>query len=304
MLFEWVYWFNQSKMKNQDIHIVVEKRRLAFALALLMHILLLLFLLVGVSWQNQPIAPLVVEIWGGMPAELQRQSVPENATETKIQQTTVPTPPAVAEPDASLTPTIAPDIVEEKIVEEKIQIQKKAEQKPDKKSPIAKKEGANVPPRTVDKKPPVAKITENKLSRDNPLDIQNILRDAVAGSKEGKAAGTSQGSATGQAGGTAKTLGGGRGDALEGYLSQLKQLIRDKTIYIDNGGANPSAVLKIFVLPDGTIRDVHIVRTEGDPAFASARKQALLMLQRLPPLPAEMRFSEQREWTVHTRLRE
>lgn len=299
MLSEWVYWFNQSKMKNQDIHIVVEKRRLAFALALLMHILLLLFLLVGVSWQNQPIAPLAVEIWGGMPAELQRQSVPENATETKIPQTTVPTPPAVAEQEAPVTSTIAPDIIEEKI-----QIQKKAEQKPAKKPPIAKKEGANVPPRTVDKKPPVAKITENKSSRDNPLDIQNILRDAVAGPKEGKATGTSQGSATGQAGGTAKTLGGGRGGALEGYLSQLKQLIRDKTIYIDNGGANPSAVLKIFVLPDGTIRDVHIVRTEGDPAFASARKQALLMLQRLPPLPAEMRFSEQREWTVHTRLRE
>jgi colicin import membrane protein len=286
-------------MKNRDIHLASEKKHLSFVLALLMHVLLLLFLFVGVRWQNQPLAPLEAEIWGGLPTQLPREGLPPAPAPEEMPQqiSSLPDSPpvkAVETKPVEVVPVV-PEIVEEKPKEEK------------KLKDALKERVLDKPLNKQEKKPKATQVvfpkkTENKKLSDNPLDLQHLLQRTSSG-KLSHAAGNLQGSAAG-ADRAAQTVGGGKAGALEGYVNQLTQLIRNKTIYADNGTGNPSAVLKIFVLPDGTIREVQIISTAGDPAFAAARKQAVLMMQRLPPLPAGMSFAEQREWTVRTRLRE
>jgi colicin import membrane protein len=266
-------------MKNTDIHIAAEKRRLSFALALLMHAGLLLFLLASMRWQNQAIAPVEVEIWEGAP-------LPSKAAPAQASQDTAEFAQPAAHAEAV---ALAPDIVEEK---QTLKVEKPVKDVgPNKKPVLIKQE------KKLKEKQGVVKEAQYKKQSDNPLDLQHLLQSTLT-----KPNNSTVGKSGAGAGATTNT--GKAASALEEYLHQLQKLIRDKTIYAGNGTSNPSAVLKIFVLPDGTIRDVQIVNTSGDPAFAIARQQALLMMQRLPPLPAGIRFSEQREWTVRTRLRE
>ena len=294
-------------MKNKEIYIAAEKRRLSFGLALLMHLLLLIFLFFGIHWQNQPVVPVEVELWGDMPAALPHQSSPPPAApeqKEEIQKESLPVNSPLLKTEKTesvkaVVPKVVPDIVEDKqkLHGEKLTLplNKASDHKPDlKKQEKRPKEPQVVPPNKAG----------NKKLNDNPLDLQTILQSAHARNKLDQSATGNLPKSPTAADSLTHSRGRSQGKALESYVNQLKQLIRDKTIYADNGGGNPSAVLKIFVLPDGTIREVHIISAAGDPAFAHARKQALLMMQRLPPLPDSMRFSEQREWTVHTRLRE
>lgn len=292
-------------MENQNIHILAERRRLSFVLALLMHTLLLVFLVFGMQWHSKPASPLEVEIWGGIPAPLQRQGQANGVEEADsvkqdIEEARMPTEEAPQKmPRETPVPVTKPDIVEERKKPE----EKKPKEEPKKEAEKKVEPKKQEPPQ---KQTPPAVTKPAAKTSNNLLDIQNILKGAADGSKQGKSAtGSPHGAAGGQPGGSARSAGGGKGNQLEGYLTQLKQTIRDKTIYVEKGTDNPAAVLKIFVLPDGTIREVQIISATGDPAFAAARKQALLLMQRLPPLPAgTTSFSEQRVWTLQTRLRE
>jgi colicin import membrane protein len=275
-------------MKQGDlIYRASEKKRLSFGLALLTHVVLVLLLFFGVHWQNPPAEPLEIEMWGEVPASVQRAGrEQESVVESTVSPVDVPTP-------AEIAPQMSDAVVKPEIIVEKKPDKKQEALKPQK-LPLAEKKQPEEKPKEVKIKPIAAKKPNRSL------DLENLLKGAKNDNKQGAAIGSAQGGAEGIAG----AVKGGRGGALDGYLSQLKQQVRSKTIYSEVGSANPSAVLKIFVLPDGTIRDVQIVSFTGDIGFANARKQALLVLQRLPPLPPQMSFSQEREWTLRTRLRE
>lgn len=277
-------------LSNQTRYKVTEKRSWSFFLALFMHIILFAVLFIGLRWQNDPIVPIEVEMWTNIPTAAAHQSEvmqePSNI-EAILPNNEEQTIESIKEaPVKENTPKVVPDIIEKQEKRNKEETRRKAEpQKETKKTsspPVAKPIQQKIPP----------KQSKEKVSK--PLDIANIVGKAP---KSDPRFSSSQNGVSG-------AKGGGKSSVLDAYLSQVKQIIKMNTIYSTNDGSNPSAVLKVFVLPDGTIRDVQIMSAVGDPAFAQARRQALLMMQKLPALPQGLKFSEMREWTIRTRLRE
>lgn len=258
-----------------------EKRVLSFSLALMMHIVLFLFLLVGINWQTEVEVPIEVEMWGEMPATA--------ATAPPVLAPIIPKREPQEEPQDVTPLPVKPDIVEEKRKRKPTLKKEKEISKVEKnKKPLEEK-------KSLEKKPAPPK--EKIKPAPNPLDLQSIARGTVNAQQKSPSLGAGKGLSL-------STSADGRGRELDAYLNQIKQIIREKTIYVGEGVANPSAVLKVFVLPDGSIREVKILSVTGDPMFAQARRQAFLMMQKLPALPVGMRFSQEREWTIRTRLRE
>lgn len=242
-----------------------ERRGLSFALALAVHLLLVLFLVVSVQWRTQRVETMDVELWGGPPPAAQQQVAVQQA---KPQ-------PRVEEPEPELVRK--PEIVQEKT-------KPKEKPKPQSASPVK-----------AEKKPD-PKLKPAEQSMEGLLDLANLskAKDARPNGRPG-GTGTNPKALTNHAG--AGSGGGGRpGDS---YLGQVVRLIKSNLVYPDNRPDNPKAKIKVFLLPDGTIRDAQLVKSIGDPAYAEAARRAVITTHTFPPRPDGKGFSgDMREWTL------
>ena len=84
----------------------------------------------------------------------------------------------------------------------------------------------------------------------------------------------------------------------------MVRLIKSHTIYSGNKQVDSRAQVKVFLLPDGTVRDAQILKKMGDPAYAEAARRAVMTTQKFPPLPKGKSFSNMREWTLSFCARE
>lgn len=247
-----------------------ERRGLSFALALAVHLLLVLFLVVSVQWRTQRVETMDVELWGGPPPAAQQQVAVQQA---KPQ-------PRVEEPEPELVRK--PEIVQEKT-------KPKEKPKPQSASPVK-----------AEKKPD-PKLKPAEQSMEGLLDLANLskAKDARPNGRPG-GTGTNPKALTNHAG--AGSGGGGRpGDS---YLGQVVRLIKSNTIYSGNKQVDSRAQVKVFLLPDGSVRDAQILKRLGDPAYAEAARRAVITTQKFPPLPGGKSFSSMREWTLSFCARE
>lgn len=251
-------------MRASDEHRVIERderRGAAFALALAVHVLLAVFLVLSVQWRTQREQAVEVELWGGPPPA--QQAVP------------TPPQPVVKAPEPEPEPVSQPEIVHDKA-----KPQPKEKPKP---ASVAKAE-------KPEKKPKPAEPGMEGL-----LDLSNLskVKDARPNGRPG-GTGNNPRALTNNAGAGA----GGGGKPSDNYLAQVTRLIKSNTIYAGNKQLDSRAQLKIYLLPDGTVREVQVLRRSGDPAWAEAAQRAVVSTQKFPPLPGGKSFSNMREWTV------
>lgn len=283
-----------------------ERRGLAFMLALGVHALLAVFLFVSVQWRTQKAETVSVELWGGPPPAPPAATVqPEPKPVPKV----IPPPEPRPEPE----PVRKPEIVEERIRKPARPVEKpqpasvakavekpktRAEPKPEPKA-VARVEPRPEPKKVEPKK--TAPTTADALSQalSQALNERNsAATPGVAGGKAG-GTGTNAGANTGPGGAAG---GGGLGDQ---YLGQVIRLIKANLVYSGNKAENAKARLKVFLLPDGTIREVQLLKALGDPAYAEAAKRAVITTHTFPPQPGGKPFSGNlREWTLNFCARE
>lgn len=226
---------------------------MAGALSLLVHTLFFLLLFVNLKWQNvQPSAVAVVELWDALP-----------------------TPPMVAKPQPALPkPVVQPKPESPPLPEPKAEIVIK---KP-KPKPPAKPEEAKPKPDSKQKAAEEAKLRQEALAR-LQQQLEEEARAALQDSQQREAKRLAKLRAEGAAAQLER--------ALDGYLGQIAEKIRQYVNPQVCGEGNPELQFKIALMPTGELlAHPRLERSSGIAACDAAVERAILQAQPLP-LPSD-----------------
>jgi colicin import membrane protein len=237
-------------------------------MALGVHVLFALLLVFGVSWQTQPPAPVMVDLWEALPSPPPRpRPVPVNAPEP-VKAAPAPKP-VVSEPP----PVKASDIALEKKKAEaerlnKLQATRQAEEK-------ARAEAARA---ARDKQLADQKKREQLLR----MEEEDLMR-RMADEEAANAARQSQLA-------EARAAASKRQAAVAGVVGEYRDLIsakvRGNTRVPDNLKGNPEVRCMVKLLPTGEVKSVQVTKSSGNFAYDEAVVRAIEKSSPLP-LPAD-----------------
>ncbi|USX25300.1 cell envelope integrity protein TolA [Oxalobacteraceae bacterium OTU3CINTB1] len=296
-------------------------------LAVAMHAVLLLFLWVGVSWQNNEPTEVQAEIWDmkvqdAAPAEPTPEPKPAPEPEPEPEPAPVvkaPPPPPVEAPPAPKEPDIALERLKakKKLEEKKLAEAKEAKLKQEAEEKQAKLEAKKL----ADKKLAEQKLKEEKLKEEKEQaekekkelaekDKKKAAADKLAKEKAEKADKAAKdkafaaemsritGSAAKGSTGTAAQSTGGKVDG--GYSAAVRAKIKSNLAY---GGEDDSltATYLITQLPSGEIINKRKIKGSGSPAYDQAIENAI---DKSSPLPKKKDGTVERELTAVFNLKE
>jgi colicin import membrane protein len=280
-------------------------------LAAAMHAVLLLFLWVGVSWQNNQPTEVQAEIWDMKVQEAappappapapEPEPEPEPAPVVKAPPPPVEAPPVPKEPDIALERLkLKKKLAEEKKIEEARQakLQKEADEKQAKLE--AKKKAEK-----QEKQEAEDKLKEEKLQAEK--DKKKAAAEKLAKEKADKAAKDKAfaaemsritGAAAKGTAGTAAVSTGGRVDG--GYQAAIRAKIKSNLVYgtVDD---TLSATYQITQLPTGEIIGVRKVKGSGSAAYDNAIENAIA---KSSPLPKKKDGTVEREITADFNMKD
>jgi colicin import membrane protein len=286
-------------------------------MAVAMHAVLLLFLWVGVSWQNNEPTEVQAEIWdmkvqdAAPVAPTPPAPEPEPEPEPQPVVKTPPPPPVEAPP----TPK-EPDIALERLkLKKKLEEEKKLEEA---KLAKLKKEADDKQAKLEAKKLADKKAAEDKLKEEKEeklaaekaaaeKDKKKTAAEKLAKDKADKAAKDKafaaemariNGVAAKGSSGTAAQSTGGKVDG--GYQAAIRAKIKSNLVY---GTADDTlkATYEITQLPTGEIIGVRKVKGSGSPAYDSAIENAIA---KSSPLPKKKDGTVEREFTADFNMKD
>jgi colicin import membrane protein len=288
-------------------------------LAVAMHAVLLMFLWVGVSWQNNEPTEVQAEIWdmkvqdaapvAPTPPAPEPEPEPEPAPQPIVK---TPPPPKVEAPPTPKEPDIALERLKQKKKleeEKKLEETKQAKLKKEADEKLAKLEAKKL----ADKKEAEDKLKEEKeeklaaekLAADK--EKKKAAAEKLAKDKADKAAKDKSfaaemarinGVAAKGSTGTAAQSTGGKVDG--GYQAAIRAKLRGNLVYgtIDD---TLKATYEITQLPTGEIIGVRKVRGSGSPAYDSAIENAIA---KSSPLPKKKDGTVEREFTADFNMKD
>jgi colicin import membrane protein len=253
----------------------------AIALAAAVHAGLLLFLYIGISWQNTAPVAVEAEVWdmktqAAAPPPPEPAAPPEPMPEPrpapKVEQ-----PPPVETPAAPKPPDIALEREKRKAAQRKLLEEKKLEERKLAEEKLARELKAQ---ELADKKLEEKKLAD-KLKADK---LAKARQEAADQKKLDKLRADEMRRITGGAGasGDAPKATAPRLDS--GYLASITSKIKSTTSYpgsTDVAG-NPKVVFKIEELPTGEIISVKLVKSSGIAAFDDAVEKGIIKSSPLP----------------------
>lgn len=232
----------------------------AFLWAMGMHLLLILFLTVGLNWKSQTPAGLEAEIWDNVPV--------------------------IKSAPANVDPKIDADEKADIALKKKKEAQKKSEPKKEEVKPAKK-----VDPKELKK----LKAEEEKLAKQKQ-DAAKEKAKAEAERKEAlaqdkaradqlarlRSAAGKEGAAGGRGGVVGDGVGGG-GNAKPGYADKVRRKILPLIVFNPSLVAgNPAVEVGVELAPDGTIVARKVLKSSGDAAWDRAVLRAIDDAQTLP----------------------
>ena len=212
------------------------------ALAVLVHVLLIGFLVVGVRWQSSRPEAVVVELWDRAPVLEEPAPAPP-----KVE------PPPQPKPEPKIEPKPEP----------------KVEPKPAKPDIAVEKEKKKPPKKAPPKKEPPKK-EEEPLKFDTRERMNEQLAREMEALKQPK-----QPSQATRAAAPPPSL-----DA--GYAAKLRGAIRSRIVLPQNIQGNPEAGFSIVQLPTGEVISVTLTKSSGNKLLDAAIERAILSASPLP----------------------
>ena len=278
-------------MENSLLSIPKERKlKPAFVLALVVHLALLVFLWIGVSWQSDTGDTVEAEVWDIKVREAAPRAAGElsefTATEQAELQATEESapPPAVAVKQDTPDPKVTsrPDIALEQ--------EKKAEKERKKTEARQKAEEARAQREEQERlKKEAAEISRKQKAeaaaaqkRAKALLDQEARRIKGGGSGGGKGNGSGGGgtrttgpTGTGGNGTAARSTGPGTADA--GYIAKVRTKIKNNTSFNVSSSIkeNTPVIYEVELLPDGTLRNIRKRKSSGIPGFDEAILRAI-----------------------------
>ena len=258
----------------------------ALVLAGLMHVLLFLFLWIGIRWQSQEPVGVEAEIWDMTTREAAPLPTPEVAPPpAPVEVEQKPPEPTAKQIEQEQEADIAIERAKEKKLQEK-KLQEDKERMQKEKDAQAAKERQQ--------KEDLAK--ELKKKEDQAKEAKKQEQDKLAQQKKADALAQKQRDdnlkrLTGQIIGS-----GGNGDAVKStgnnrvdpsYAGKIAAKIKSNMVYVgsDNGPDNPTVEFKIELFPDGSIKGVpQKTKSSGVAAFDDAVDRAI---RKSAPFPAD-----------------
>lgn len=251
-------------------------RLAAGLLALGVHLLFVLLLVFGVSWQTRHPAPVTVDLW---------ESIPQPPTP----RPPVPAPPAPEPPPPAPRPAPEPEVKKEPppkapdIALEK----KKAEA-----AKVAALEKAAlekaVREKAAQEKAAQEKVAQEKAAAQRKRDLLRQMEEEDAIRRMADEEAANQTRLLKQA--EAKAAAGARQSEIARLVGQHRDLIsakvRGNTRLPDNLTGNPEVRCLVRLLPTGEVQSVRVTRSSGNPAYDEAVKRAIEKSSPLP-LPAD-----------------
>lgn len=224
-------------------------RRVALALAVLVHLLLAAFLIYGIHWQTKVTPVVEAELVREVPAPAKAEAMPEPEPAPK------PEPPPPPKPEPKPEPKPAPKPEPKPLPPPKPDIAVKDKPKPP------------PPPDNLKKMDPfqrqMAEEERRLATRKLLVEEERRLRQQ----KEALAA--SQAAAT-------------RSKALAGYTDRIRAKIRGNIILPADLKGNPSSVFEVAQLPTGEVISVRLSKSSGHAGYDAAVERAILKSSPLP----------------------
>lgn len=262
----------------------------AIALAAAVHAGLLLFLFIGISWQNTAPVAVEAEVWD-MKTQSAAPPPPPPPPAQEVEPTPAPPVPKVAPPPPRVEQPVAPkppDIALERekrkaeqrklLEEQKLEDQKLAKAKlaADRKAEELAQKKADEAEKKLEEKQLADKLKAEKLAKAKEAAEQQKKLDKVRADEMRRIT-----AGAGDSGEAAKAT-APRIDT--GYLASITSKIKSTTSYpgsTDVAG-NPKVVFKIEELPTGEIISVKLVKSSGIPAFDDAVEKGIIKSSPLP----------------------
>jgi colicin import membrane protein len=271
----------------------------SMVLAIAMHLGLLLFLWVGIRWQNNEPVAVEAEVWDmtvqtAAPPAPPAPPAPEEEPEPVVKTPSPPPAPPVEAPPQPKEPDIALERLKarKKAELEKQEQLKQAKLKKEADEKLAKLEEK----RLADKK---AKEDKEKQDKQERLDKEKKLKeDKLAKAKLDKAAEKARAAEmqriTGAVGaGTSGTAAKATGPRSDGsYESAIKAKIKSNLVYATNDDTL-TATFKITQLPTGEVIGVRKMKSSGSAAYDNAIENAI---NKSSPLPKKKDGTVEREF--------
>ena len=273
----------------------------AGGLALLMHGLLLLALMIGVSWKNPPQLPIEAEMWADLPAPQQPipaaefAPMPEPVLEPAPQIDAQPKPEPVQADPAQ----IALEKAEKKRAEDKrradvvqLELQKKqelqlAEEKRTetlRRAELERVEAARVETTRLEKERQEKQLAEREKREQSrrlfDQEMERLNREELAAESSQFNAMQSRASVSGQS------------RMVLDFQERIREKIRDKLVLPKNLKGDAEVIFQVRLLPTGEVGRVILISPSGQPLYDKAVEGAIFKASPLP-LPSDRQAKQQ-----------
>ena len=285
-------------------HVTKQERTISGALALGMHLLFLMLLVVGVSWQpKQTAPPVMVELWSELPPAPRPKVEPAPAPEPPRPP---PRPEPRPEPKPELKPVPKPDIAVKDLEKERRRKEMEARQFEEQKKREEAKKRAEEKKREEAKKLAEEKKREEakKLAEQKKLEEDKKRAAALKQKKEEEARLRQEQEDALRKIQEREAAQAAARSRLDAYSRLVGDRIKRYIVLPPSIQGNPEAQFEVVQIPGGEILSVRLKRSSGNPAYDAAVERAIHKAQPLPPPPDPARFSEVRELELKFRPKE
>ena len=244
-----------------------------FVLAAIAHVLLVLALSIGITWDKDT-APAAVEaeLWSALPQEAAPPPPPPPPPQpAPPPQAVQPPPPPVVTPK----PVEQPDIALEREKKRKQEEARRAEEEEERKQLEAQKRKLAEQQRLADEKKKRDELAKKeKLKQEQEAKLREQARkDQIARMQQLASGSGSPGSQ-----GTAQKASG----PSDSYAGRIRARVKPNIVFGDDVPGNPSAEVEVQMAPDGTIVARKITKSSGVPSWDQAVMRALDRTEILP----------------------
>jgi colicin import membrane protein len=259
----------------------------AIGLAVLVHLVLLAFLWIGVSWQSSEPVAIEAEVWDMKVQSAAAPAEPATAPEPEpVPETPPPPPPRPVPREAEPTP-VRPDIALER--EKEKREQEKREELARQKEEQRKREEQ----RLADEKrlAEAKKLEDRKKQEEKKLEEKRLAEQKAAKAREAEEKAKLAKLREAELRRIAGAAGAG-GEALRatapvidsGYLAAIRAKIKSNTSYPGSTSVpgNPRAEFAVTQLPTGEVMGARLTKSSGVPAFDQAVERGILAASPLP----------------------
>lgn len=245
-----------------------------FVLAVIAHLLLVVALSVGISWDKDT-APAAVEaeLWSSVPQEAAPPPPPPPPPAPEPQQQVVTPPPAAEPPPKPVEQQ--PDIALEREKKRKEEEARRREEEEQQRQLEEQKRKLAEQKRLAEEKKKREELAKKeKLKQEQEAKLREQARKDQLARIQSLAAGTgspgSQGTAQRSSGPTAS------------YAGLIRARVKPNIVFADDVPGNPSTDVEVRMAPDGTIVARKITKSSGVPSWDQAVLRALDRTQILP----------------------